>query len=133
MDVLGDVFVRIEGVNRAWQQQYTGETKAQRRRNRGRGPVKATRKWSARSHFSHSRERRQTTWPANGSKEPRRHTKEEILRCDGASRVRPNLTFSGACMSVILSTSLQRNGLCFGSDQNNNGSRGYLIERLLQR
>src|ERR1039458_2695380 len=59
-------------------------------------------------------------------------TKEEILQCAGAFRMRPNLTFSGACMSVILSTSLQRNGLRFASDQDDNGSWGYLICQLPQ-
>ena len=53
MNVLGDTFIGIEGVNRGCQQQYAGETKAQRRRNRGRGPVKAKRKWLARTSVSH--------------------------------------------------------------------------------
>jgi len=53
MDVLGDTFVRIEGANRARQQQHAGKTRAQHRRNRAARPFKAKQKRSARSYVSH--------------------------------------------------------------------------------
>ena len=52
---------------------------------------------------------------------------------DQASVDAPNLALSAECSSTILSTSYQGNGLCLGSDQDNNGSRSYLIDRPLQR
>ena len=62
MHVLGETFVRIEGMDRARQQQYAGETRAQHRHNRGRGPVKAKRQWSAKSNVPHVvPEQRETT------------------------------------------------------------------------
>ena len=51
MDVLGDALVRVEGVNRGWQEQYAGNISAPERRNRGPGPVKAKHKRSAGSHL----------------------------------------------------------------------------------
>ena len=47
----------IEGVNRARQQQYAGETRTQRRHNRAARPFKAKQKRSARGYFSHVRSR----------------------------------------------------------------------------
>src|SRR5271165_4875276 len=57
MHVLGKTFVRIEGVNRACQQQDAGETGAQRGRNRAADQVETKQKRPARSYLSHVRRR----------------------------------------------------------------------------
>jgi len=51
VDVLGDAFGRIEGVNRACQQQYASEMTGQCGRSRRAEPANPKQKPSARSHF----------------------------------------------------------------------------------
>jgi len=51
MDVLGEMLVRIKGVNRARQQQYASEMTDQCGRSRRAGPANPKQKPSARSHF----------------------------------------------------------------------------------
>ena len=54
VDVLGKAFVRIEGVSRACQEQYTREgTGHQHGRNGRAGPAQTAQKRSARSYVSH--------------------------------------------------------------------------------
>ena len=57
MHVLGETFVRIEGVKRALQKQQAGDTGAQSGRKRAAGPLETKQQRSARSYLSHVRSR----------------------------------------------------------------------------
>ena len=53
VDVLGDTFIRIEGVNRAYKEQDRGEISRQHGHNHGAAPVESKQTWWAKSSIFH--------------------------------------------------------------------------------